>query len=202
MNNLTSQPFSIAILAGGQSRRMGRNKALISVAGKTILAHVVDELAPLSDDLFLVTNTPETYRTFNLPMVGDIIPNMAALGGIFTAISHAKHDWVFVVACDMPLLEARVINGMATHQQGVDIVTPCLDGHPDALHTFYNKRCLPAVKNQLSNRRLKVIEFFEKLRVCYLSKNDFRKYSVGFNFLMNINTPEDLARVEKILKRE
>jgi len=202
MNNQTSQPFSIAILAGGQSRRMGRNKALISVAGKAILAHVVDKLIPLSDDLFLVTNTPETYQTFNLSMVGDVIPNMAALGGIFTAISHAKHDWVFVIACDMPLLEAQVINGMATHRQGVDIVTPRLDGHPDALHTFYNKRCLPAIKNQLSNRRLKIIEFFEKMRVCYLSKYDFRNYSADFNFLMNINTPEDLARVEKMLKRE
>jgi len=202
MEKTNVSPFSIAILAGGHSRRMGRNKALISLACKRILARIIDKLSPLSDDLYLVTNTPETYQMFNRPMVGDIIPNMAALGGIFTAISHAKHTWVFVVACDMPLLNPQVVNGMASQRHGVDIVTPRLGNHPDALHSFYAKNCLPAIENQLATEQLKVIGFFEKMRVRYLSMNDLQNYTADLNFLMNINTPEDLIVVEKILESE
>lgn len=202
MGKIDALPFSIAILAGGHSRRMGRNKALISVGGKSILARVIDSLSHLSDDLYLVTNTPETYQTFNLPMVSDIIPNMAALGGIFTAISYAKHAWVFVVACDMPMLNSRVINGMATYRQGVDIVTPCWDKHPDALHSFYAKSCLPAIENQLGTKQLKAIGYFNEMKVRYLSTSELQQYAGNSNFLMNINTPEDLARVEKILESE
>ena len=67
MNANKHTPYSIAILAGGQSRRMGRNKALITLHGKPVLQWVIDAVAPLTDDLFLVTNTPAEYRPFNLP---------------------------------------------------------------------------------------------------------------------------------------
>ena len=96
-------PFSIDILAGGQSRRMVRNKALLKLGGNPIVQWVINTVQELTDDLFLVTNTPGIYTPFNIPMTPDAIPGKAALCGIYTAILHARHDWVLVLACARPL---------------------------------------------------------------------------------------------------
>ncbi len=199
-NTDTNTPYSIAILAGGQSRRMGRNKALIDLHGKPVIRRVIDAVAPLTDDLFLVTNTPAEYRAFNLPMVSDILPGNAALGGIYTAIATAKHPWAFVLACDMPLVRADVIELLASLRADADVVVPRISPHPDTLHAFYRKTCLPAIKTRLAEKSLRVVGFFDAVRVRYVNADTIAAVSGNFNFLTNLNTPADVERVLKILK--
>ena len=193
-------PYSIAILAGGQSRRMGRNKALIDLFGRPVLQWVIDAVTPLTDDLFLVTNTPAEYRAFNLPMVGDILPGNAALGGIYTAIATAKHSWVFLLACDMPLVRADAIALLASLRAGVDVVVPRITPHPETLHAFYRKTCLPEIESRLAEKSLRVVGFFDAVRVRYVPAETIAPVTGNFDFLTNLNTPADLERVRKILK--
>jgi len=200
MNASKHTPYSIAILAGGQSRRMGRNKALITLHGKPVLQWVIDAVAPLTDDLFLVTNTPAEYRPFNLPMVSDILPGNAALGGIYTAIATAKHPWTFLLACDMPLVRADAIEALASMRDGVDVVVPRITPHPETLHAFYRKTCLPAIEAQLAKKSLRVVGFFDAVRVRYVDADTIIAVTGNFDFLSNLNTPEDVERVLKILK--
>lgn len=192
--------YSIAILAGGQSRRMGRNKALIDLHGKPVLQWVIDSVAPLTDDLFLVTNTPAEYRAFNLPMVGDIFPGNAALGGIYTGIVKARHEWVLLLACDMPLVRADVIDLLASLRDDADVVVPRVTPHPETLHAFYRKTCIPAIELRLAEKSLRVVGFFDDVTVRYVSAEQIAAVAGNTDFLTNLNTPEELHRVQKILK--
>lgn len=225
------KPYSIAILAGGQSRRMGQNKALIKLGGTTVLQRVIDVAKPLSDDLFLVTTTPSVYAQFQLPMVADIVPNMAALGGIYTALKHACNPWTLVLACDMPFLNLKVIRHMAEYlKMDLDIVCASLehttaetDGtisgslsetqemhhntsgfiqRPEPLHAFYNQSCLPIIEGQMAVNQLKIATFFGKVRTRYLWQKDFDGIVSDMAFLLNMNTPEDLAKANALLQAE
>ena len=192
--------FSIAILAGGQSKRMGQNKALLKLNNTSILQRVIKTVKNLSNNIFLVTNTPQIYAKFQLPMVPDAITNKAALGGIYTAILHAKHPWVLVLACDMPFLNPNVITFLANQCYQTDIVIPLVHNHPETLHAFYKKSCLPAIKKRLLTNQLKVIGFFDDVQVKTISKTTLQKITSDFSFLTNINTPQEFAVAKELLK--
>lgn len=193
-------PFSIAILAGGQSRRMGQNKALLSLHGKPVLQWVIDAVQSLSDDVFLVTNTPEDYQSFGLPMMGDIFPGNAALGGIHSAIANARHTWVLLLACDMPLVQAEAIHAMAAMRGDMDAVVPQVDGRAEPLHAMYRRTCLPAIEAKIGARQLRIIGFFDDITVRYISPKDLEQ--TDFGFLTNLNTPEDMREITRILKNQ
>ena len=185
--------FSVAILVGGQSRRMGQNKALLDVDGVPLLQRVIDPVRNLTNDLFLVTNTPEIYRRFGVRMVGDVMPGKAALGGIYTALLTARHEWVFLLACDMPKLDPNVITFLAEHRVGVDVVTPRIESHPETLHTFYRQSCRSLIKPRLTANELRVTDVYAEARVCYVDQTMLAQVSDNFNFLINLNTLADLA---------
>ncbi len=201
MNQKPVEHFSVAILAGGQSQRMKRNKALMHLGGAPVLQWVINAVKDLAAELFLVTNTPETYKSFNVSMTSDIIPGKAALGGIYTAIAQARHDWVLVLACDMPLLNPTVITFLTEYLIDVDVVSPLIANYPETLHTFYHKNCLSAIEKRIKADRLKVIGFFEEVKVHYVSKQALRTVTSDFNFLTNLNTPDDFRRIEGIIEK-
>ncbi len=178
---------------------MGQDKALLNLAGKPVLQYVIDAVAPLTDDLFLGTNTPQRYRQFKAPAVPDIMPGKAALGGIYTAIARARHPWVFVVACDMPLLNPQVITFLAARRNQTDVVAPRIQKQPETMHSFYHKRCLPRIKPYLEADRLKVIGFFDDVTVTYVDKDALHSVVLSFDFLTNVNTPREFTKIEQIL---
>src|SRR4051812_16182117 len=105
-SSLISNPASVAILAGGLSTRMGTDKALIRLesGGQTMLERVLDRVRPLSDDVFVVATARDEYRRFGVDVLPDLYPDAAVLGGIASALRHARHPRCLVVSCDHPLL--------------------------------------------------------------------------------------------------
>lgn len=194
-------PFSVAILAGGQSNRMGQDKALLKLAGKPVLQYVIDAVASLTDDMFLGTNAPQRYEQFNVPMVSDMMPGKASLGGIYTAIARARHPWVFIVACDMPLLNPQIITFLAGHRNQADVVAPRIQKQPETLHSFYHKRCLLHIKPYLEANRLKVIGFFNDVAVTYIEKVALQSVVPSLDFLTNVNTPQEFAQIEQYFNK-
>lgn len=206
--------FSAAVLAGGQSRRMGRDKAFIPVGGRLIIERVLGALEELSDDLLIVTNTPELYASFGVRLVGDIYPGKGALGGIFTAIQAAHSAYVFVIACDMPFLNVQLLRYMEVLASGHDVVIPRTDKsertstavlratakvrdlHP--LHALYSKNCLPAIERALQAGDLRAIAFLPGVRVCYMGREEIDVFDPEHLSFFNVNTPEELALAEKI----
>lgn len=198
--------YSIAINAGGQSSRMGTNKALVDLNGKPIIQHMLERLKPLDDaqEIFLVTNTPEEYEHLGLRMVGDIMPDGGALGGIYTAVQQSTTPYTLVLACDMPFIAADLLKFMLTLCENekplFEVVVPRVEGYPQGLHAVYHKRCAPMIAMSLQLKQLKVIGFYDNVQVRYIDEPEYEEFDPDKFALMNINTQDELARARFIEK--
>jgi molybdopterin-guanine dinucleotide biosynthesis protein A len=189
------------ILAGGQSRRMGTNKALLRLTpdGPTLIEQVIATLRPFGPAL-LVTNTPEVYAWLDLPMVPDALPGTGALGGLYSGLDAATALYNFVVACDMPALQPALLQYMAEQPREYDVLIPRWqepgDTRPqlETLHAVYSRACLPAIRAHLDAGDLRLISFLPDVRVRYLDEPALRQVDPTLRSFRNLNTPDDLAQ--------
>ena len=188
-------PFTLAILAGGQSRRMGRDKAFVQLAGKPLIQHTLDRCAALGQaETILIANAPADYAHLGLPMHPDALPGKGSLGGIYTALCHASCPVVLALACDMPFVEAGLLRFMlAQLDDETDIVVPRVQGYPQGMHAIYRTTCLPHIRRQLDRDRLKIIGFYPDVRVRYLDEADYAAHDPQARSFTNLNTPDELA---------
>ncbi len=186
--------ISVAIIAGGQSRRMGRDKAFVELGGKTLIERVIERSAELSrTETILITNQPAQFAHLGLPMYRDRLPGKGSLGGIYTALMQAKSRNVLTLACDMPFVNAELLRYMVGQiSDDIDIIAPRVANYPQGLHAIYKKTCLPAIAEQLAANRLKIIRFYEQMRVRYLDETDYAEFDPDARSFANINTPEEL----------
>ncbi|MCB9079718.1 MAG: molybdenum cofactor guanylyltransferase [Anaerolineaceae bacterium] len=193
---------SIAVLAGGQSKRMGQDKAFLAVGGQPVIERVLDRVRPLTDDLFISTNSPEKYQGYGLRLVGDIYPDKAALGGLYTAIHAAQHHHVLVVACDMPFLNTDLLRHLIDLAGSADVIAPLINPpQPETMHAVYSKACLEPIERRLLQNRLKIIGFFEDVAVRYLEAAEIAAFDPDFHAFINMNTPADWTRVQTIAEQ-
>jgi molybdopterin-guanine dinucleotide biosynthesis protein A len=191
---------SVAILAGGQSRRMGRDKAFLPVGGYPVVERVIERVAPLSDDVMLVTNAPDRYRHLGHRMVDDAFPGTGALGGIYTAICAARYSYCLVVACDMPFLNTSLLRYLCGLAPGFDVVIPLFKGFPETMHAVYGRGCLEPIKQQLLTEHLKIIGFFDEVCVRYVEHSDLIRFDPKLRSFLNMNTPADWEQVQRLVE--
>jgi molybdenum cofactor guanylyltransferase len=115
------------VLAGGQSRRMGRDKAFIDFAGVPLVARVIERIRDICYEVIIVTNNPEAYRPVvsrvkSSRIVGDVYPGKGSLGGIFSGLRAATEEHILAVACDMPFLNQDLMRYMISLAPGFDVV--------------------------------------------------------------------------------
>lgn len=183
---------SAAIMAGGRSKRMGQDKAWIELDGEPLIKRVADVLAQVADEVIVVANEPR-YASLGLRVVKDRYPNGGALGGIATGVGAAAHDTVLVAACDMPFLSPAVWQLLLGHAGEGDVVIPRIGGEYETLHALYTKACLPHMARALAEDRLRVIAFFDQVRVLAIDEPELRAVDPGLRSFTNVNTPEELA---------
>ena len=193
------------ILAGGLSRRLGRDKAVEPIDGQPLVGRVMDALSGIADELVVVVNTPQRGRELPLRdsavVAVDIYPNAGSLGGIFTGLSSASNQWGIVVACDMPFLNLDLLSYLLSFRESHDAVVPVLDGRPEPTHAAYSKVCLSAIEARLDADDLKIARFFDDVRVKYVSQRRVEEIDPRRRSFFNVNTEEDLARA-RLLARE
>jgi molybdopterin-guanine dinucleotide biosynthesis protein A len=178
---------------------MGQNKAFLEVGGQKVIARVLDTVRTLTDDLFISTNTPEQYEQFGLRMVGDIYPDKATLGGIYSAIEAAHHHHVLVVACDMPFLKRDLLRYLLELAPTAEVVAPLITPpQPETTHAVYSKACLPAIEPRLLANKLRVIGFFEEVKVRYVTREEIAPFDPHFHSFVNMNTPEEWEKVKSM----
>jgi molybdopterin-guanine dinucleotide biosynthesis protein A len=187
------------VQAGGHSTRMGGHpKALIELGGRSIVERVVAALTPVVDDVLVVTNTPELYTFLGLPMVADVYPDHGSLGGIYSGL-RAAGEIAFTVACDMPFLHPDVVRLVVARAGEADVVIPRVGEQLETMHAAYGKACLPPIEERLRAGRLKIVGFFESVRVVEIGEVEvarFRDPAVAF---MNVNTPDELERARALV---
>lgn len=172
---------------------MGRDKAWLDVGdGRAIVQRVVDVLREVADEVFLVAND-ERFRALGLRVMPDRFPEGGVLGGIATGVGAAAHDRVLVAACDMPFLEAAVFRLLVERVEGYDAVVPRVGGELEPLHALYTKACLVPMERALAAGKMRVISFFDDVRVLTLEEEDLRRVDPELHSFTNVNTPEELA---------
>jgi molybdopterin-guanine dinucleotide biosynthesis protein A len=183
---------SAAIMAGGKSRRMGQDKAWIELDGEPLIKRVADVLAQVADEVIVVANDPK-YETLGLRVVHDRFPEGGALGGIATGVSAATHDRVLVAACDMPFLSVEVWRVLLDHRYEADVVIPKIAGELETLHALYTKACVAPMERALAAGKMRVISFFDEVRVQPIEERELRVADPTLRSFTNVNTPEELA---------
>ena len=183
---------SAAIMAGGKSRRMGRDKAWIELDGVPLIRRVADVLREVADEVIVVANEPR-YGSLGLRVVPDRYPEGGALGGIATGVDAAAYDTVLIAACDLPFLSAAVWRVLIAHAGEADVVIPRVAGEYETLHALYAKACVPAMARALGEGRMRVISFFGDVRVLAIDEPELRAVDPQLRAFTNVNTPEELA---------
>ena len=187
------------IQAGGKSTRMGGEpKALMRLGGRRIIERVLGALEGAVDEVLVVTNTPELYAFLRLPMVPDAYPDGGSLGGIFTGLKAASGDAAFTVACDMPFVHPDVVRLVVNRAAEGDVVIPRVGEQLETMHAVYGKACLAPMEERLRAGRLKIVGFFDRVRVVEISVAEIAAHGDPDLLFMNVNTPDELTRARAL----
>ncbi len=196
--------LSVVIQAGGQSTRMGENKALKPFLDRPLISRVIDRLAPAADELLVTTNQPEDFSFLNLPLFPDLKPGRGALGGLYTALVAAKYPSVAVIACDMPFANAPLIVAAAglLLQDAADVVIAETAEGFEPLHAVYRRAtCIPAIESAIRDDQWRVISWFPRVKVRKLTPDEVTRYDPHRRAFSNVNTPEEFAEAEQHARR-
>ena len=203
---MSAEKISGIVLAGGMSRRLGRNKAVEHVGRMPLLSRVIDRLSQVTDQTVVVVADAEQASELPIPhsatIAPDVYPGAGSLGGIFTGLSAAAEEWGIVVACDMPFLNLDLLRHMLSLRDGYDAVVPVIDGRPEPTHAAYSTACLPHIERRLQANDLKIARFFDQIRVNYLSQSEVEERDPERLSFFNVNTQEDLDRALSLVGEE
>jgi molybdopterin-guanine dinucleotide biosynthesis protein A len=193
--------LTIAVLAGGKSVRMGKDKAVISFRGEMLIRRILEILANVAEEIFIVGPSNKKYHSNDIKIKPDLIPNRGPMGGLYTGLAEASHPAVGVVACDMPFVNAQLL----AHQrdilfsENVDVVVPASARGLEPLHAVYRREtCLPAVKEAVDQSKERLISWYPKVKVRVLTQDEIKPFDPDGLIFLNINTPEELSRAENI----
>lgn len=175
------------VLAGGESRRFGSNKALVPWNGKTLVESVVDILAGIFDANLILVKEPEAFKFLrkpNIRVVADVLAERHSLGGIWSALSRAETEHVFVCACDMPFLQPSLLEALWQASPGYDAVIPLWNDIPQPLCGIYSKNCQPAIAGLIKERRFKIQELFGLVRTRLYKEDEVKVFDpLGRSFV-------------------
>ena len=195
----TAPAVTCAVLAGGQSRRMGTDKAFLELDGRPLIQWTLQALAGIGQEIIIIANDPQRYAGLNVRVEPDIIPGYGALGGIYTAVARATHARVLVVACDMPLLVRPLLRYLIRLSAHFDAVVPRLPDGAEPLHAVYTKSCLDPIRRALARGDKRIISFFHDICLRYVEPKEIAVFDPSFRSFVNINTPADLQTIRKML---
>ncbi len=195
------------ILAGGKSRRMKGNKALIKLGGKPLLLHLTERIRGLTQETVVVVGKNDNladYKSFLPPSVTilrDIVKGMGPLAGILTGMQNMRSEYAVVLPCDSPFIKRKVLTYLFKMVQGADAAIPRWpNGNIEPLHAVYRvSAAIPAARAALERRELFILDMIKRLdRVVYVDTNEIRKIDEELMTFFNINTQEDLIVAEKL----
>ncbi|MCS7221758.1 MAG: molybdenum cofactor guanylyltransferase [Anaerolineae bacterium] len=192
--------FTAVILAGGQSRRMGQDKAWLDAGGRPLLVHVAERLQNLAAEVIVVRAAPTTpLPALPARVIEDRYPGMGPLAGLHAGLSASATSWIFAVACDMPLLHQALIRYLALLRPGHDAVIPYPTGQPEPLHAFYHRRCLAVIEQALASGQRSVWKLYTRLQVRSVSPLELTVFDPDLRSFVNVNTPTEWERVRRLI---
>jgi molybdopterin-guanine dinucleotide biosynthesis protein A len=198
-NTVCSDIVSGIILAGGSSSRLGEDKALVRVAGRSLIERVIDVLRPLVANIVLVAQSAEPLAHLGLPVVADVYPGVGTLGGLHAGLNAIRTEYGLVVGCDMPFLNAGLLRFMMSQVRGYDVVMPRVGKYYEPLHALYARRCALVVERSILAGRRRIRRALADLCIRYIEESEIDRYDLDHLSFYNVNTPEELERAQVLL---
>ncbi len=188
-------PVTGLILSGGKSKRMGRPKAFLPFEGSTVIGHIVSEIKDLFSEVFIVANEVESFEDLGVDVVKDILPHRGPLGGILSGLMTSSNHYAFVMACDMPLIDKRLVRELVSRRQDNDVVVLSHPQGIEPLFGVYSKNCIKPLEESLFAGNLSVQDFLSGLKAGVYDWMPERQDADALPPFFNINTPQDYSRV-------
>ncbi|MFY9260767.1 MAG: molybdenum cofactor guanylyltransferase [Gallionella sp.] len=181
------------ILAGGESRRMGQDKANLLLGEYTLLQRVTSSLRPLFVDMLVSVRHPRT--DCDLPQICDDTDHAGPLAGLLAGMTQTPTPWLFVVACDMPFISPSLVQALSAYRhEAWDAVVPVVDGHPQPLAAFYATRLVNKVRENLNGSgKHSLRALLTQCAVCYVQESELRAADPVRHSFFDLDTPQDVA---------
>ena len=186
------------VLAGGGSKRLGQDKALITLGERTLIEIVLERLGRVCKDLVLSTSDADKLAFLGVRMVKDVYPQRGVLAGLYSGLKSARYPHAVAVACDMPFLSPSLLRFMILHIAGHDVVVPRLSAGLEPLHAIYARTCLEPMRESLERGELRIVDFWDRVKVRYIEEQEIDILDPDKLSFFNINTPKDLARAREL----
>ena len=186
------------------SRRLGRDKVALPLAGRPLALWAAAALAPWVKECWLVTNQPLAHLSLGLPLLTDFRPGQGPLGGIETALFYTSTPLVLAVAADAPFLAPPLLAALA-EKAAKGIKTALVCRNSSGLHPFpgiYAVKLLPRLTTFLTGEDRSVRHFLEECRAQVLTEEEVARLDPQGRSFMNLNTPEDFAAAARLAAAE
>lgn len=172
---------------------MGKDKALISIEDRTMLARAVDFCSLFCDEV-LISSDQETHKTEGIRIIEDEWKDCGPMGGIYSCLKASIHSWNFVLSVDTPFVEQEFVHALLKEVNDFDAVVPFHYDKKEPLIALYHKNTLPEIEQLLKTGSYKIHFLLERVNTHFFNAGNYLlKYPRMFH---NMNFPEDLKNPE------
>jgi len=183
------------VVAGGRSRRMGRDKALLPWSGSTLLDLTLARLRTCCREVAILSGPEPRYADRGVPVVPDLVRGKGPIGALLTGLSRLAGEPGLFLAVDLPHVPAPLLAHLLAMAPGHDVVVPVSARGPEPLCAVYSPECLEPVRSRIEAGALKMTSFWPAVRVREVREDELRRYGDPGILFHNINTPDDLTAV-------
>ncbi len=187
-----------AILTGGHSRRMGRDKARLPFGSTPLIERVIAAAAPVADELLLITRQASDFADLGLPTHADLHPDLGPLGGLYTALKKSSSNILLLLSCDLPFITSDFLRFLTQQLGDYQAAIPHSAQGTQPLCAAYTPACMPAVETAITANRLSIRALQNNLHVRILTADQWRHLDSQQHLFININTPADYERAQQI----
>jgi molybdopterin-guanine dinucleotide biosynthesis protein A len=192
------------ILSGGQSRRMGTDKARLRFGDQTFVERIALALKQIASQTSLVGGVDEDNAGRSLPIVRDVVPQWGALGGLHAALMACRAEWCCVVACDLPFVTGELFLRLASLTENFDAVVPMqMDERPQPLCALYKAHaCREPATALITAGERRPRALLQRVKTRWVAFDELSDLHGATHFFNNINTPEDYTQAKEMMNDE
>ncbi|MGI6450228.1 MAG: molybdenum cofactor guanylyltransferase [Desulfitobacteriia bacterium] len=192
------------LLVGGESRRMGQNKAFLELGGQKLLERSLEVLNGVCGEVLISSRETELYSGYGYKVIKDKIKGQGPLAGLYSVLQAAKFEDLFLAACDMPFLNEKAIRAIYPELADYDAAVPYALGRLHPLHAYYRRSILPLAEKNLQAGKLRLTDLFgicrtKIVRMEELFPGDSAQELIERSFL-NVNTPDEWEIMQQTYK--
>lgn len=184
------------VLAGGMSRRMGFDKALVPWRGKPLVSYPLELLSGFFREVVIIARNSGDYSGLGFPVHGDLIQARGSLVGLYSGLNAVEAPLALFTACDMPLVTAPLVELIiSSFEDGVLAVVPESEFGPEPLLALYSKKCLPLMERLITSGDLKISRLFDSVPVKFIPVEKVREADPHLSSFINVNSAEELEKL-------